>query len=68
MPRGYWEEEGAIRSSTGAVLRKVENTNLMILRSALQQVLIAAMEDVPIVLGARCMGVTMKGPRPLLRL
>jgi len=68
LPRGYWEEEGAIRSSTGAILRKVENANLMILRSVLQEVLLAAMEDIPVALGARCMGVTMTGPRPLLRL
>ena len=67
MDRGQWEEEGAIRSSNGAVLRQVENVNLMILRSDLQKVLLAAMRNVPIALGARCTGVVADGRAPALR-
>lgn len=67
MACGQWEDEGAIRSSNGAVLRKVDNTNLMILRSDLQKVLLAAMRDIPIALGARCTGVIRDGQTPVLR-
>jgi 2-polyprenyl-6-methoxyphenol hydroxylase-like FAD-dependent oxidoreductase len=67
MARGRWEDRGAIRSSNGAVLREVENTNLMILRSDLQKVLVAAMRDIPVALGARCTGVIVDGQAPILQ-
>src|ERR1700722_729395 len=50
MTRGQWEDEGAIRSATGQRLRKVENNNLIITRSALQEVLLSALEDQPVAL------------------
>jgi 2-polyprenyl-6-methoxyphenol hydroxylase-like FAD-dependent oxidoreductase len=67
MSCGQWEDEGAIRSPNGTVLREVENANLMILRSELQRVLLAAMKDIPTVLGARCTGVMADGQTPVLR-
>lgn len=67
MACGQWEDEGAIRSSSGAVLREIENANLMILRSELQKVLLAAMNDIPIVLGARCAGLEANTLEPVLR-
>ena len=67
MACGQWEDEGAIRSPNGVVLRKVENTNLMILRSDLQMVLLAATRTIPIALGARCTGVIWDGEAPVLR-
>jgi 2-polyprenyl-6-methoxyphenol hydroxylase-like FAD-dependent oxidoreductase len=68
MDCGYWEDDGAIRSPDGAVLRELENTNLMILRSELQRVLVAALGDIPVALGARCTGVSANGRAPVLRL
>jgi 2-polyprenyl-6-methoxyphenol hydroxylase-like FAD-dependent oxidoreductase len=68
MARGQWEDKGAIRSATGQRLRQVENNNLIITRSALQEVLLAALEDQPVVLGTQCLGVTSPGARPRLRL
>ncbi len=68
MACGYWENEGVIRAADGAVLRQVENTNLMILRSDLQKVLLEAMKDIPVVLGARCTGVAANGKTPVLQL
>ena len=67
MACGYWEDEGAIRSSNGAVLREIENTNLMILRTDLQRLLVDALKDIPVVLGARCTGVSANGQAPVLR-
>ncbi len=67
MACGYWEDKGAIRSSNGTVLREIENTNLMILRSDLQRVLVAELKDIPVVLGARCTGVSANGQAPVLR-
>jgi 2-polyprenyl-6-methoxyphenol hydroxylase-like FAD-dependent oxidoreductase len=67
MTCGQWEDEGAIRSSSGAVLREIENANLMILRSELQKVLLAAMTDITIVLGARCTGLVPNTQEPVLR-
>ena len=67
MACGRWEDQGAIRSSRGEVLREVDNANLMIRRSDLQKVLLGAMEDIPIVLGARCTGITGNAQAPGLR-
>jgi 2-polyprenyl-6-methoxyphenol hydroxylase-like FAD-dependent oxidoreductase len=67
MARGQWENEGAIRSKTGAELRSVENTNLIILRSVLQQILLAELVEIPTFLDARCIGVTSPHSRPVLR-
>ena len=39
----------------------------MILRSELQKVLLAAVKDIPVVLGARCTGVATSTPAPALR-
>ncbi len=67
MASGRWEDEGAIRSSGGAVLRRIQNTNLMILRSELQRVLVATMKDIPTILGIRCTGVVANARAPVLR-
>jgi 2-polyprenyl-6-methoxyphenol hydroxylase-like FAD-dependent oxidoreductase len=64
MARGQWEDEGAIRSATGQRLRQVDNNNLIISRSALQEVLLSALEDQPVALGTRCLGATSPGTRP----
>jgi 2-polyprenyl-6-methoxyphenol hydroxylase-like FAD-dependent oxidoreductase len=67
LSQGQWEDEGAIRSPSGAEILKVENTNLIIMHTALQQVLLAATKGIPIVLGARCVGVTALHSHPTLQ-
>jgi 2-polyprenyl-6-methoxyphenol hydroxylase-like FAD-dependent oxidoreductase len=67
MACGQWEDQGTIRSSSGAVLRQIENTNLMILRSELQKVLLRAAKDIPIIVGARCTGVVANARAPALQ-
>jgi len=65
---GQWEEHGAIRKPSGAALWTFNNSNLIILRPALQQVLLEATSDLPLSLGARCSGVTSFSGEPTIQL
>lgn len=65
---GYWEEDGAIRRPSGAAFLVFNNSNLMILRPALQQVLLKATGDLPLSRGARCSGVTSISAKPAMLL
>ena len=64
---GRFEEIGAIRSPAGATLRSIDNTNVMILRSHLQRALIEAVKEVPVSLGANCIGVESLHSQPVAR-
>jgi 2-polyprenyl-6-methoxyphenol hydroxylase-like FAD-dependent oxidoreductase len=66
--QGQWEEEGALRKPSGTSFWTFHNSNLIILRSALQQVLLAGVRDLPLSLGARCAGVTSPSTRPTILL
>lgn len=68
LSEGQWEDEGNIRSPSGAELRKVENSNLIILRATLQRRLLAEANGTPIALGARAVRVTSPPSRPTLHL
>lgn len=62
---GQWEEDGALRKPSGDPYWTFNNSNLIVLRPALQQVLLrAAGEDLTLTLGARCTGVTSLSDRP----
>jgi 2-polyprenyl-6-methoxyphenol hydroxylase-like FAD-dependent oxidoreductase len=63
--RGRWEEDGALRKPSGDSYWTFNNSNLIILRPALQQALLrAAGEDLPLTLGSRCIGVRSASDRP----
>jgi len=63
--QGKWEEDGALRKPSGDPYWTFNNSNLIILRRSLQQVLLhAAGQDLPFTLGSRCTGVTSVSERP----
>jgi len=63
--QGRWEEDGALRKPSGDSYWTFDNSNLIILRPALQQALLrAAGEDLPLTLGSRCTGVRSSSDRP----
>jgi 2-polyprenyl-6-methoxyphenol hydroxylase-like FAD-dependent oxidoreductase len=66
--QGQWEEDGALRKPSGVSFWTFNNSNLIILRPALQQVLLEAAEGLPLTLGAKCTGVTSPWARPTVRL
>jgi len=62
---GQWEEAGALRKPTGDPYWTFDNSNLIILRPSLQQVLLhSAGQDLPLSLGSPCTGVTSISDRP----
>lgn len=67
--QGQWEEDGALRRPSGDPYWTFNNSNLLILRPSLQQVLLHAVKQgVPLTLGSRCTGVTSlsQGPTVIL--
>jgi len=63
--QGRWEEDGALRKPSGDSYWTFTNSNLIILRPALQQALLrAAGQDLPLTLGAQCTGITSSSDRP----
>jgi 2-polyprenyl-6-methoxyphenol hydroxylase-like FAD-dependent oxidoreductase len=58
---GQWEHSGALLKPSGQSLWEFDNRNLMILRPALQEALLRAVDDVPLRLGMRCTGVSASG-------
>jgi 2-polyprenyl-6-methoxyphenol hydroxylase-like FAD-dependent oxidoreductase len=66
--QGQWEEDGALRKPSGTSFWTFNNSNLIILRPALQQVLLAELRDLPLSLGTRCAGVTSASTRPTILL
>jgi len=66
--RGQWEEDGALRNPSGASFWTFNNSNLIILRPTLQQLLLAGAGDVPLSLGSGCAGVSSHSTRPTIRL
>jgi 2-polyprenyl-6-methoxyphenol hydroxylase-like FAD-dependent oxidoreductase len=63
--RGQWEDDGALRRPSGDPYWIFKNSNLLILRPSLQQVLLHAVgQDPPFTLGSRCTGVTSLSERP----
>lgn len=65
---GHWGEDGAIRSPSGAAFLSFNNSNLMIKRAALQQVLLEATSELELSLGARCSGATTISEKPTTQL
>ncbi len=53
---GQWEEAGALRKPSGLSFWSFDNSNLIILRSSVQQVLLRAAADIQLRLGVRCTG------------
>ncbi|MGO8872639.1 MAG: FAD-dependent monooxygenase [Acidimicrobiales bacterium] len=70
LAQGQWEEDGALRRPSGDSYWTFNNSNLIILRSSLQQTLLqaAAGQDLPLTLGTRCTGVTSLSARPSILL
>jgi 2-polyprenyl-6-methoxyphenol hydroxylase-like FAD-dependent oxidoreductase len=68
LSQGHWEEDGAIRSPSGWEFTSFNNSNLLILRTLLQQILLKSVEGVPIVLGARCIDVSSREGYPIVHL
>jgi 2-polyprenyl-6-methoxyphenol hydroxylase-like FAD-dependent oxidoreductase len=66
LSQGHWEEDGAIRSPSGSEFTSFNNSNVLILRTLLQHILLKSVEDVPIVLGARCIGVRSRAGCPIV--
>jgi 2-polyprenyl-6-methoxyphenol hydroxylase-like FAD-dependent oxidoreductase len=67
--QGQWEDDGALRWPSGDPYWIFKNSNLLILRSSLQQVLLHAVgQDPPLTLGSRCIGVRSlsEGPTVIL--
>lgn len=62
--QGQWEEDGALRKPSGAAFWRSRNSNLIILRPALQQVLLDAGRDLLLTLGARCTDLTSPSDSP----
>jgi 2-polyprenyl-6-methoxyphenol hydroxylase-like FAD-dependent oxidoreductase len=65
---GQWEEDGALRRPSGDPYWIFNNSNLLILRPSLQQVLLHAAEDLPLTLGARCTDVRWRSEGPTVTL
>jgi 2-polyprenyl-6-methoxyphenol hydroxylase-like FAD-dependent oxidoreductase len=69
LAQGQWEDDGALRRPSGDPYWIFKNSNLLILRPSLQQVLLLALgQDPPLTLGSRCTGVTSlsEGPTVIL--
>jgi 2-polyprenyl-6-methoxyphenol hydroxylase-like FAD-dependent oxidoreductase len=68
--QGQWEADGALRRPSGDPYWTFNNSNLIILRPSLQQVLLhhAIGQDLPLTLGSRCTGVTTLTDRPTVLL
>src|SRR6202035_354370 len=47
LSQGHWEEDGAIRSPSGSEFTSFNNSNLLILRTLLQQILLKSVDAVP---------------------
>jgi 2-polyprenyl-6-methoxyphenol hydroxylase-like FAD-dependent oxidoreductase len=51
---GEWEEPGTLRKPSGEAFWTFDNSNLIILRSLLQQALLRSVDGPPLMLGMRC--------------